>query len=140
MEQPVFGFLSRPKRHLSSSPKRTILFGSIFLVAFLLLYSLRIPIERQPGLFRSERTLVVSGNIEAHECVLGFKAIHSRIIELPFDEGQSAKAGTLIARVEDADYRREVTIAKTSLAVQERQLAATKDLQGIARIHYSVRC
>ncbi len=126
MEQPVPGFLSRLKIRLSSSPKRTILFGSIFLVAFLLLYSLRIPIERQLGLFRSERTLVVSGNIEAHESVLGFKTIESRITELPFDEGQSVKAGTLIARVEDADYRQEVTIAKTSLAVQERQLAATR--------------
>lgn len=32
--------------------------------------------------------LLLSGNIEAHESVLSFKTVQSRIIELPFNEGQ----------------------------------------------------
>jgi len=43
------------------------------------------------------RTILVSGNIEAHQSVLGFKTVQSRIVELPFDEGQWVKAGTVIA-------------------------------------------
>ena len=38
--------------------------------------------------------LLVSGNIEAHESVVSFKAVQSRVVELPFDEGQWVKAGT----------------------------------------------
>jgi HlyD family secretion protein len=32
-------------------------------------------------------TLVLSGNIEAHESVLSFKIVQSRIVQLPFNEG-----------------------------------------------------
>ena len=126
MEQPVPGFFSRLKTRLASSPKRTLLLGSLVLLVLMGLYTWRIPLEQKLGLLRGERTLVVSGNIEAHESVLGFKTIQSRIVELPFDEGQWVKAGTLIARVEDADYRQQVTIAQTNLDVQIRQLAATR--------------
>ena len=52
--------------------------------------------------------ILVSGNIEAHESVLSFKTVQSRIVELPFDEGQTVKAGTVIARVDDADYKQQV--------------------------------
>ena len=69
-------------------------------------------------------TLVLSGNIEAHESVLSFKSVQSRIVELPFDEGQWVKKGTLIARVDDADYRQQVAIAQANVATQERALAA----------------
>ena len=31
--------------------------------------------------------IVVSGNVEAHESILSFKTVQSRIVELPFDEG-----------------------------------------------------
>jgi HlyD family secretion protein len=70
--------------------------------------------------------IVVSGNIEAHQAVLGFKTVQSRIVELPFDEGQWVKAGTLIANVDDADYRQQVSIAEAALEVQKRQLAAAE--------------
>jgi HlyD family secretion protein len=70
--------------------------------------------------------ITVSGNIEAHESVLGFKTVQSRIVELPFDEGQSVKAGTLIARVDDSDYRQQVAIAQAALEVQQRQLATAQ--------------
>ena len=70
--------------------------------------------------------LAVSGNIEAHQSVLAFKTVQSRVTALPFDEGQWIKAGTLIARVDDTDYRQQVAIAEAALEVQKRQLAATE--------------
>ena len=71
-------------------------------------------------------TILVSGNIEAHQSVLGFKTVQSRIVELPFNEGQWIKAGTLISRLDDSDYRQQVTIAEATLDVQKRQLAAAE--------------
>ena len=74
--------------------------------------------------WKSSGPLIVSGNIEAHESVLSFKTVQSRIVELPFDEGQWVKAGTLLARLEDHDYRQQVAVAEATLQVQQRQLAA----------------
>jgi HlyD family secretion protein len=70
----------------------------------------------------SAETILVSGNIEAHESVVSFKTVQSRIVELPFDEGQAVKAGTLLARVDDADYKQQVAIADAALNAQTRQL------------------
>jgi len=46
----------------------------------------------------SPEFIIVSGNIEAHESVVSFKTVQSRIVELPFDEGAQVKAGTVLAR------------------------------------------
>lgn len=70
--------------------------------------------------------ILVSGNIEAHQSVLGFKTVQSRIVELPFDEGQWVEKGTLIARLDDSDYRQQVAINQAALDVQKRQLAAAE--------------
>ena len=70
--------------------------------------------------------LLVSGNIEAHESVLSFKTVQSRIAELPFDEGQWVKSGQVLARVEAADYQQQVAIAQAAVDVQERQLAVAR--------------
>ncbi len=70
--------------------------------------------------------IVVSGNIEAHQSVLGFKTVQSRIVELPFDEGQWVDAGTLIARLDDSDYRQQLAINQAALEMQQRQLAAAE--------------
>lgn len=81
------------------------------------------------GLFwRSAATdfLLVSGNIEAHESVLSFKAVQSRIVELPFDEGQWVSEGTLVARLDDSDYRQNVATAEASVDQNEQQLGASK--------------
>ena len=69
-------------------------------------------------------TLVVSGNIEAHESVLAFQMVQARIVELPFDEGQWVEAGTVLARVDDSSYRQDVEVSESTVEVQERQLAA----------------
>ncbi|HUO06270.1 MAG TPA: efflux RND transporter periplasmic adaptor subunit [Candidatus Binataceae bacterium] len=71
-------------------------------------------------------TLLISGNIEAHESVLSFKTVQSRIVDLPFDEGQWVRKGALIARVEDADYRQNVATAQAALEQSVRQAEAAK--------------
>ncbi len=70
--------------------------------------------------------ILVSGNIEAHQSVLGFKSVQSRIVELPFDEGQWVDAGTLIARLDNSDYQQQVAINDAALEMQQRQLAAAE--------------
>ena len=70
--------------------------------------------------------LILSGNIEAHESVLSFKTVQSRIVELPFHEGQSVRKGAVLAVVDAADYRQQLAIAEGNLAVQQRQLEAAR--------------
>lgn len=77
--------------------------------------------------------LLLSGNIEAHESVLSFKTVQSRITQLPFDEGQWVKKGTPLAVLDDTDYVQQITIAEANLAVQERQLDATRQTFEAAR-------
>jgi len=81
----------------------------------------------------STDNLLVSGNIEAHESVVSFKAVQSRVVELPFDEGQWVKAGTLLARLDDSDYRQQVAINEAALHVQEQQLASAMQKLEAAR-------
>jgi membrane fusion protein YbhG len=84
------------------------------------------PLRDWFGAGRQERTLLVSGNIEAHESVLSFTTVQARVVELPFDEGQWVKAGTVVARLDDSDYRQRVAIDDAALTVQQRQLAASE--------------
>jgi HlyD family secretion protein len=69
-------------------------------------------------------TLLVSGNIEAHQSLLSFKQIQSRITELPFDEGQWVEKGTVLAHAEDADYRQQVVLGESQLAARGQELAS----------------
>ena len=78
-------------------------------------------------------SLLVSGNIEAHESVVSFKAVQSRVVELPFDEGQWVKAGTILARLDDSDYRQQVAINEAALRVQEQMLASAMQKLEAAR-------
>ncbi len=75
---------------------------------------------------RLAATILVSGNIEAHQAVLGFKTVQSTIVELPFDEGKWVDAGTLIARLDDSDYRQQVAVNEAAVEMQNRQLAAAE--------------
>jgi HlyD family secretion protein len=68
--------------------------------------------------------LMLSGNIETHESLVSFK-VTGRIIELPVEEGQWVQAGTLLARLDDADYRQKVDIDAANLRVRESNLALT---------------
>ena len=81
-------------------------------------------------------TILISGNIEAHQSVLGFKTVQSRIVELPFDEGQWIKQAPSSPSVDDSDYRQQVAINQAALEVQQRQLATAKqNLGGRAKDH-----
>lgn len=93
----------------------------------LIAYEFAEPIRHWMHPLEGPQVLLVSGNIEAHESVLSFKTVQSRIIELPFDEGQSVTAGQLIARVESEDNRQQVVIAQTVLETQNRQLELARD-------------
>lgn len=64
----------------------------------------------------------VSGNIEAHESLVGFK-VPGRIVALPVEEGQSVAPGALLARLDDADYRQKVRIDQANLQLRQDELA-----------------
>jgi HlyD family secretion protein len=66
--------------------------------------------------------LRLSGNIEAHESLVSFK-VPGRIVALPVDEGMAVKAGDLLARLDDEDYRQETAVSEATARVRERQLA-----------------
>ncbi len=68
--------------------------------------------------------LTLSGNIEAHESLVGFK-VGGRIVELPVEEGQQIEQGALLARLEDADYKQKVRIDEDTVRVRESNLALT---------------
>ena len=127
MEGSKEGVIARLRSTFSSSPGRLFVLGLVLVVGVGLAgYGILRGFREWFGLSAHKSVLVVSGNIEAHERLLAFKTIQSRIVELPFDEGQSIKAGTVVARVEDADYRQQVAIAWANLEVQKRQLSAAR--------------
>jgi HlyD family secretion protein len=68
--------------------------------------------------------LTLSGNIEAHESLVGFK-VQGRIIDLPVEEGQQVEQGTLLARLDSADYRQRVLIDEANVHVRESNLDLT---------------
>lgn len=80
-----------------------------------------------------DTVLALSGNIEAHESHLSFKGVQSRLVALPFEEGQSIRAGDVLARVDDRDLAQQVAVADAAVAVQERQLAAARQNVEAAR-------
>lgn len=68
-------------------------------------------------------TIVVSGNIEAHESVLSFTQVQAPIVELAFDEGATVAKDTVLARVDDSLYRRQIEIDRANLGVATAQVA-----------------
>jgi HlyD family secretion protein len=69
----------------------------------------------------ADTTLRISGNIEAHESVVSFK-VQGRIIELPVQEGQNVKQGDLLARLDNDDYRQQVSVDKATVGTREAEL------------------
>lgn len=66
-------------------------------------------------------TLLLSGNVEAHESVVSFRT-QGRIVALPVEEGSPVKAGDLLARLDDADYRQQVRIDEATLRTRDKEL------------------
>lgn len=69
----------------------------------------------------ADTTLRISGNIEAHESVVSFK-VQGRIVELPVQEGQYVKHGDLLARLDDDDYRQQVSVEEATMRTREAEL------------------
>ncbi|HMD30332.1 MAG TPA: efflux RND transporter periplasmic adaptor subunit [Candidatus Acidoferrales bacterium] len=63
----------------------------------------------------------LSGNIEAHESLVSFK-VPGRVVDLPIEEGQSVKAGQLLARLDNDDYRQQLAVDEAQAHVRDRQL------------------
>lgn len=89
--------------------------------------------NRMLGHQTPDNQLLVSGNIEAHESLVSFKTVQSRIVELPFDEGKWVDAGTVLARLDATDYRKEVEVNQAALAVAEQQLASALEKVNVAQ-------
>jgi HlyD family secretion protein len=69
----------------------------------------------------ADHTLRIAGNIEAHESVISFK-VPGRILELPVQEGQYVKQGDLLARLDDDDYRQQVSVDEATVHTREAEL------------------
>ena len=69
----------------------------------------------------ADSTLRISGNIEAHESVVSFK-VQGRIMELPVQEGQYVKQGDLLARLDDDDYRQQVSVDEATVGMRKAEL------------------
>jgi len=69
----------------------------------------------------ADRTLKISGNIEAHESLVSFK-VSGRIVELPVQEGQHVNTGDLLARLDDDDYRQQVSVDEATVGTREAEL------------------
>jgi HlyD family secretion protein len=73
---------------------------------------------------KPQNEIVLSGNIETHQSLVSFK-VQGRIVELPVEEGQSVEKDSLLARLEDADYRQRVRIDEAGVHVRQSNLALT---------------
>ncbi|RTL50136.1 MAG: HlyD family efflux transporter periplasmic adaptor subunit [Rhodocyclaceae bacterium] len=100
----------------------------VVLVVFVVLgiAAFRAPLSALWGAGDNGNALLLSGNIEAHESVLSFKTVQSRIVDLPFNEGQWVDKDTVLAVVDGTDYRQQLAIAQANLAVQQRQLESAR--------------
>jgi HlyD family secretion protein len=71
-------------------------------------------------------SILVSGNIEAHQSVLSFTQVQAPIVELPFDEGAHVVHDTVLARVDDRLYRQQVEIDRANRQVAVAQIAVNQ--------------
>jgi membrane fusion protein YbhG len=70
---------------------------------------------------KGESQLTLSGNIEAHESLVGFK-VQGRIVELPIEEGQWVEPGALLARLDNDDYKQKLRIDEATTRVRQSNL------------------
>lgn len=69
----------------------------------------------------SDTAIKLAGNIEAHESLVGFK-VQGRIVELPVEEGGEVAAGTVLARLDQNDYRQQVAMDEAAVAARTAEL------------------
>ncbi|MDA8361651.1 MAG: efflux RND transporter periplasmic adaptor subunit [Gammaproteobacteria bacterium] len=102
-------------------PRMALAAGTVLALACLLLL---LPAVRRFlfGPPAGPRTILVSGNIEAHQSILSFTDVEAPIVYLPFDEGRFVRAGTVLARVEARLYRQQLRIDRGNLQVARAQV------------------
>src|SRR4030042_3739470 len=88
----------------------------IVLASVIYLYS-RLTARRPP-----DNILRISGNIEAHESVVGFK-VQGRLAELPVQEGQYVNEGDPIAGLDRNDYLQQVKMDEAAVRSRKAELA-----------------
>ncbi|HJV35556.1 efflux RND transporter periplasmic adaptor subunit, partial [Geomonas sp.] len=71
---------------------------------------------------RPRTSLAISGNIEAHESVVGFK-VQGRLVKLLVEEGGVVRAGDRIAELDSNDYRQQVASDQAVVHSREAELA-----------------
>jgi HlyD family secretion protein len=111
-----------------SGPRRLGLLLLACLAAVAVIYGLWRLRPEWESLFKPAATdhVEVSGNIEAHESVLSFTQVQAPIVYLPFDEGAYVDSGTVLARVDDRLYQKQLKIDCTNQQVAEAQLTANE--------------
>jgi len=109
-----------------SRPIKMILTLAVVAIAAAAGFTYREPLLARWNQEARNHALLLSGNIEAHESVLSFRTVQSRIVQLPFNEGQWVTKGTLVAAVDDSDYRQQISIADAGRTVQQRQLGSSR--------------
>jgi len=92
-----------------------ILILIIVAVSIIFLY-IRWSERKPPG-----NILMISGNIEAHESIVGFK-VQGRLDELLVQEGQYVHEGDLIARLDREDYMQQVRVDEATVRSREAEL------------------
>jgi len=88
----------------------------IVVIALIILLYARWTARKPPA-----NVLAISGNIEAHESLVGFK-VQGRLDELVVEEGQYVHDGDLLARLDRKDYLQQVSVDEASLASREAEL------------------
>lgn len=75
----------------------------------------------------------LSGNIETHESVLSFNGLQARVVQLPFNEGQWVRQGTVLAVLDQRELNQQLAVAAAGVAVQRSQLDMATENVAAAR-------
>lgn len=132
-DMTIIGTTRNAAKNSMNQPKTIRYLGIVIAVALILFALSRTVAIPNWGEEKAVSAIVLSGNIEAHESVLSFKSVQSRIVQLPFDEGQWVKQGTTVAVVDNRDLLQQISIGDAAVAVQQRQLDASLQNLNAAR-------
>ncbi len=118
----------RPPHVLPSAVNRRLVLGLAVLAAATAAALIASTPLRDLLLGRGEpaRRVVLTGNVEAHESMLSFSNVQGTITALPFDEGRQVRAGTVLAKLDDRVYRRQLRIDSAARDVARDQLEVAR--------------
>lgn len=94
--------------------------AAVIVLAVIIVAAAVVLVIRNSGNGKNEN-IVFSGTVEVTDVLLSFK-IPGRVTEVLFKEGDSVPAGTVAARLDDADQRLAVKTAEANVAVSDAAL------------------